>query len=209
MEGLELNELLECISPSIANLQLPDPDLRQFYMDEANRIYRVYGTIDDSLIQLVDMIERCNKEDKDIPVEERRPIKVYIKSWGGNVVPMWTAINAIQMSRTPVWTINRAYAESAGALLLVSGHKRFALKGTQAVFHKGSCCYQGEQSVVESTKKHYDKLDKKIEDFLFSHTKINPKTYNKKASSDIYYDEDACLDNGVVDRVIESFDEII
>jgi ATP-dependent Clp protease protease subunit len=201
-----MDGLLSGIPESVANLQLPDPDLRNFYLDEQDRIYRLDHEVTELDLSLVNMILKCNKEDKDKPVEERKPIKVYITSPGGDVVTLWTVIQAIQHSKTPVWTINMSYAYSAAAEILVAGHKRYSMPGTQTMFHRGSAYYGGEQSTVESMKKHFDGLENKLRDFLLSHTTIDPKVYKKKASSDLYMDEHECLKNGVIDEIITDYD---
>lgn len=201
-----MNDIMIGIPESKANLQLPDPELRDFYLDEQDRIYRLDHELHECDLALVNLILKCNKEDKDKPIEERQPIKVYIASPGGNVVTLWTIIQAIQHSKTPVWTINMSYAYSAAAEILVAGHKRYCLPGTQTMFHRGSVYLGGEQSVVESTKKHYDALDNKLRDFLLEHSKIDPKMYKKKASSDLYMDEDDCLKYGVIDEIVTDFD---
>lgn len=185
---------------------LPPPFIRNYYRDEEERIYRLNHDLTEDDLDLVDLILRCNKEDKGKPIEERTPIKVYINTCGGDVVTLWTLIQVIQTSKTPVWTINVSFAYSAGAELLTAGHKRLALKGTQTMFHRGSCFFGGEQSVVESTKKHFDGIEKKLTDFLMSHTKIDAKVYKKKASFDIYMDEDEALKNGVIDEIVTDFD---
>ena len=161
-----MENLAVVIPNNAANLQLPDPMLRDYYRDEEQRIYWVDGEIDSSLLDLVKMIMHCNKEDKDKPVEERMPIKVFIDSPGGDVQALYTTIKAIEISKTPVYTINYCGAYSAAAILLTAGHKRFALPGTSAMFHRGSCYYGGEQSVVESMKKYFDALDKKVDDCI-------------------------------------------
>lgn len=204
----ELNELLVEIPESIANLQLPDPQLRQYYLDQQDRIYWVDDEINDSLLELVKMIIRCNKEDKGLAVNARKPIKIFISSPGGETQAMWSAMQAIQTSKTPCWTINFSYAYSAAAELLVAGHKRFALKGSTTMIHRGSCFIGGEQSVVESTQKYMKAMEQKYQDFLLSHTKIDQKTYKKKASADMYFDEYEALENGIVDVVVEDFEEI-
>lgn len=201
-----MNNVLIGIPESVANLQLPDPDLRDVYLDEQDRVYRLDHELRECDLDLVDMILKCNKEDKGVPIEERRPIKVYISSPGGDVVTLWSIIQVIQYSKTPVWTINVSYAYSAAAEILASGHKRYSLPGTQTMFHRGSAFFGGEQSVVESTKKHFDALEVKLRDFLLSHTKIDPKMYKKKASSDLYMDENDCLKYGVVDEIIFDYD---
>lgn len=204
-----MENLAVVIPNNAANLQLPDPVLRDYYRDEEQRIYWVDGEIDSSLLDLVKMIMHCNKEDKDKPVEERVPIKVFIDSPGGDVQALYTTIKAIEISKTPVYTINYCGAYSAAAILLTAGHKRFALPGTSAMFHRGSCYYGGEQSVVESMKKYFDALDKKVDEFLFSHTSIGRKIYKKKASSDLYMDENECLKNNVIDSIVSNFEEIM
>lgn len=204
-----MENLVVAIPQNAANLQLPDPTLLDYYRDEEQRIFWVDGEIDESLLDLVKMIMRCNKEDKDLPVEQRKPVRVFIDSPGGDVQALFTTIKAIEISRTPVYTINYCGAYSAAAILLTAGHKRFALPGTSAMFHRGSCYYGGEQSVVESTKKYFDTLDKKLDEFLFSHTNIDQKIYKRKASSDLYMDENECLKNNVVDSIVSNFEEIM
>lgn len=201
-----MDALLVGMPEGVANLQLPDPVLRGVYLDEQERIYRLDHDLTENDLDLVDMILKCNKEDKEKPIEERKPIKIYISSRGGDVVTLWTIMQAIQHSKTPVYTINISYAYSAAAEILVAGQKRFSMPGTQTMFHRGSNYFGGEASVVESTRKHFDKLEEKLRDFLLSHTKISPKAYKKNASSDIYYDEHDCLKYGVIDEILTDYD---
>ena len=202
----EFENVLLSIPTSVANLQLPDPDLRNFYQDEQDRIFWVSSEINDSLLDLVKMIIRCNKEDKGKPVEERAPIKVFIDSPGGDVCALWTTIKAIEISKTPVHTINYCTAYSAAADLLASGHRRYAFPGTSIMVHSGSCMFGGTMEQAENMKKHFDKLGKKVTDYFLERTKIDPKTYKKKAPNDWYFDEEEALQTGVIDEIVTDFD---
>lgn len=204
----ELENVLLSIPTSVANLQLPDPSLRDFYQDEQDRVFWVTSEINDSLLDLVKLIIKCNKEDKNKPIEERTPIKVFIDSPGGDVCALWTTMNAIAISKTPVYTINYCTAFSAAADLLASGHKRFALPGTSAMVHSGSCMFGGTMEQAESMKKHFDKLGKKVTDCFLEHTKIDPKTFKKKAPSDWYFDENDMLEHGLIDEIITDLDTL-
>ena len=152
------------------------------------------------------MIIKCNREDKGKPTEERMPIKVFIDSPGGDVCALWTTIKAIEISKTPVHTINYCTAYSAAADLLASGHKRYALPGTSAMVHSGSCVFGGTIEQAENMKKHFDKLGKKITDYFLAHTKVDPKVFKKKAPSDWYMDEDDMLEHGLIDEIIGDLD---
>lgn len=203
-----LGEILLGVNEATANLQLPDPALRNFYRDEEERIFWLNDQVSESAQDLIYMILRCNKEDKGKPVEERRPIKLFIDSPGGDVTFMWTIINLIEQSKTPVWTINYCTAYSAAAEILASGHVRYGLKGTHVMVHSGSCAYVGQADQVESTKKYFDKLSKKTVDHLMSKTKIDPKVFKKKATVDWFMDENEALANGVIDKIVEDLDEL-
>lgn len=206
----ELNNIvLAGIPESIANLQLPDPYLRQKYLDDQDRIYWVDSEIDDSTLDLVKFIMRCNREDKGKPIEERKPIKIMIDSPGGSIDVLWTIINAIKISKTPCYTINYCTAYSAAADLLASGHKRFALPGTTVLLHNGSCAYNGQVDQVASTKKFFDSFSKKVTDYLLSKTKIDAKVYKRRAIVDWFMTEEDALEQGVVDKIVENFDEIM
>ena len=187
---------------------LPPPFIRNYYRDEEERTFWVDDEINDSLLDLVKMIIRYNHEDKDKPVEERRPIKVFIDSPGGDICALWTTIKTIEISKTPVYTINYCTAYSAAADLLASGHKRYALPGTSAMVHSGSCIFGGTMEQAESMKKHFDRLGKKITDYFLAHTKVDQKMFKKKAPSDWYFDEDEMLEHGLIDEIVTDLDTI-
>ena len=207
MEGM-LDNILVGVEEGIANLQLPDPQLRDFYRDEQERVFWVDDQIDEGLLDLVKMIVRCNHEDKGKSVEERVPIKVYIDSPGGDVCALWTTIKAIEISKTPVYTINYGTAYSAAADLLTAGHKRFAFPGTNIMVHSGSCMYAGTVEQADNMKKYFDNLGKKVTDYFLAHTKVEPRIYKKKAPYDWYLDEDEALKYGIIDTVITDIDEL-
>ena len=138
-------ELLVAIPESVANLQLPNPELRNYYRDIEHRILYIDDQIDENLLELSKEIIRWNKEDKDVPIEQRVPIKIMIDSPGGDVSATWSFIKLIEISKTPIWTVNLCCAYSAGADILAAGHKRFAMPGTSVLVHSGSCYYGGTQ----------------------------------------------------------------
>lgn len=205
----EFNDVLIKLPEFDANLKLPDPNLRDFYLDEKERIFWISDNIDDETLSLVRMIIMCNKEDKDIDVEKRKPITVMINSNGGAVDVLFTIIKTIEISKTPVRTVCYCGAYSAAADLLASGHKgmRYCLPGTSIMMHAGSCSYQGTQSQVEAAKKFYDNMGKKITDYVMAHTEIDQKTA-KKMKDDYYMTEEDALSLGIIDKIIEDLDEI-
>ncbi len=207
---MELCDLLVGIPESVANLQLPDPTLRQYYIEEQDRIFWVDTQIDANTLELVRMIMRCNKEDKGKPVEERKPITIFIDSPGGSVEVLLSIIKAIEISKTPVRTVCYCTAYSAAADLLASGHKglRYCMPGTNVMMHAGSCSYQGTASQVDAAKKFYDAMGKKVTDHVYGRTNIDTKT-QKKMKDDYYMTDEDALKFGIIDHIITDFDEIM
>lgn len=204
----ELNNLLVGIPEYTANLDLPDPNLRDHYRDEANRIYYVDSAIDDSTLDLIKFIIRCNAEDAGKPVEDRKRILIMIDSPGGSVEVLSSVIGAIKVSKTPVYTCCYCSAYSAAADLLACGHKRFALPMTSMMFHAGSACYQGSQNDIDKAKKFFDKVGKRITDEVNSRTNFDNKFLKKLKTDDMYMDENEALNYGVIDEILTSFDNI-
>lgn len=196
---------------SPANLQLADPDLLNYYKDIEKRIYYLEGEISDGSMDLVKYIMRCNMEDLEIPTNQRKPIIVVIDSPGGSVDIMRAIIGAINISKTPVATVNICNSYSAAACILASGHKglRMALPKTSVMFHSGYSAFQGTNTQVDNVKKFYDKIDKDTTEDLYSRTKFSSKIKNKMKNEDIYLTETEALENGVIDKIIESFDELL
>ena len=202
----ELENVLISIPESVANLQLPDPDLRDYYLDEQNRVYWLDAQIDDTTLGLTKFIMRCNKEDIGKPVDERKRILIMIDSPGGSVEVLGSIIGTINISKTPVYTCCYCTAYSAAADLLACGHKRFALPMTNIMFHAGSACYQGSQNDIDKAKKFFDKAGKRITDEVTSKTKFDNKFLKKLKTDDMYMDENEALELGVIDEIIADFD---
>ena len=193
----------------IANLQLPDPSLMAFYKDSGDRVYYIEDDIDDTTLEIVRVIRRCNAADKDVPTNDRKPIKLFINSSGGDVQVMWSLINAIKLSKTPVYTIVYCIAMSAAAHILAAGHKRYAMPGSTILVHSGSCQFGGDLEKVESAKKYYDALSRSANDLLLAQTKIPAKDLKKKGAVDWYMTSEDALKYGIVDAVVDDIDILI
>ena len=206
--GEMLDNVLVGVADYIANMQLPDPTLRNFYRDEDDRVFWLNDAVESCAQDLIYMILRCNKEDKGKPAEERQPIKIFIDSPGGDVTFMWSIINLINISKTPVYTINYCTSYSAAAEILAAGHKRFAFPGSHVMVHNGNASFCGQVDQVESMKKYFDNVIKKSTDHLLAKTKIDPKKLKKRGVTDWFMDENEALANGIIDQIITDIEEI-
>lgn len=206
MNNVTLDSMLVTIPESIENMQLPNPDLLTYYKDEQDRILWVEGEIGDGLFELSKLILRYNKEDKDLPVEQRKPIKIFINSNGGDLDSTLAFIGLVEISKTPIWTINACWAYSAAGLILMAGHKRFALPNTECLIHSGSGQLGGTFDQTTEQMKNYKILVDKMRDFILAKTKIDQKLFKKNSAKDWYIYTDEMLDYGIVDKIVDNLD---
>ena len=166
----------------------------------------VEGEIDDGIFELSKLILRYNKEDKDIPVEQRKPIKIFINSPGGDLDSTLSFIGLMEISKTPIWTIDACWAFSAAGLILMAGHKRFALPNTEALIHSGSGQLGGTFDQTTEQMKNYKILVDKMREFILSKTKIDNKLFKKMSAKDWYIYTDEMLELGIVDSIVDNLD---
>ena len=204
--GNAIDSMLVAIPESIENMQLPNPELLTYYKDKKDRVLWIEGEINDALFELSKLILGYNKEDKNIPVEGRKPIKIFINSPGGDLDSTLAFIGLMNISKTPIWTINACWAYSAAGLILMAGHKRYALPNTECLIHSGSGQLGGSYEQTAEQMKNYKYLVDKMRDFILSRTKIDQKLFKKQSSKDWYIYTDEMLSLGIVDEVVNDLD---
>lgn len=204
-----MNEIALMIPEKIENLQLPAPELVTYWQNDNDRVFWIEGEILDTLFEYSKQIIRFNKEDKGIPVENREPIKFFIDSPGGDLETTLAFIGLVSISKTPIWMINAGTAYSAAGIILMSGHKRFALPNSQALIHTGSGQLGGTYSQTKEQMKNYDKMIDKMKNFIISHTSIDQELFDKNEDKDWYIYTDEQLSLGIVDKIVEDLDEIL
>jgi len=202
-------EMEIAIPKSVENLNLPAPELVQFYEDLDNRTIWIQGEIDGSLLDLHSKIMKWNAEDKDVAIENRIPIKLFIFSPGGDLAVTMNTVSMIRLSKTPVYTYNMGECFSGAFVLLIAGHKRFALPYSRAMCHFGSGVLGGTYGQTDNAMKDYKAQVEVMKQFILYRTTIPPKVLNKKMTDDWYLNLDEQLSNGVVDEVVEDMSVLI
>ena len=205
-----MDELFEISIPNSANLQLADPSLLNFYNDLEERIYWLTGSIDNLTLDLVQYIIKWNREDKGIPIEERKPIRLIIFSDGGLIDVEESIVSFIRLSKTPVYGIAVGMVASAASLIYISCHKRYALPNAYLVIHKGSCgSPRTNYNELMAAMDDYKKQVEKMIDFYIKNTQIPEEVIRSKIESDWYVRGDELIDYGLVDEWIEDLEILL
>ena len=200
MEMQDLNEIL--MPKYVENLYLPSPELVSYYSDLDNRIYWINEEIEPNLLELSKLILKWNREDKNIPIDERKPIRLMFFSPGGDLDVAFTTIDFITASETPVIGINVGQCCSAAAMIFLSCHKRYMMKHSYFLLHRGSGSFVGNfDQIVSQVNDYQDAIDDMIAN-IKERTNYSDEEVEEKVATDWIIRYKEALEKGLVDGVV-------
>ena len=210
------NELLDILIPDLpeeGNLQMPTPGVLSYYKDRKDRIIWINKDIDDSLFDEIKLILQFNREDEEnnIPVEKRKPIRLMIHSYGGNLDSAFAMIDCMALSKTPIHTYNLNACMSAGCLIFLNGHKghRYCMPLSTALIHEGSGGSRGTYEQVQAQNENYKKVMDMMKSNILEHTMIDVKTLNKWKNKEIYLYAEDQIKYGFADYIVTDMSQVL
>lgn len=133
------------------------------------------------------------------------PIQIYIDSYGGSVYQCFGLLSVMERSQTPIHTIVTGCAMSAGFMILISGHKRFAHKLSTPLYHQVSSGAIGTVKEMEEKLEESKRLQKQLEDIVKEKTDITKKRLREifDTKKDWYMTSEEALELKVVDEILK------
>ena len=134
-------------------------------------------------------------------------ITIYINTNGGSVYDGLVLCDIIEQLKTETEVIVLGYAYSMGSIILMSGKNnpnviRKCYPFSTALIHGGSAYISGSSSQVKDYFKFNEKFEKRIADFIVSHTNLTEDDYAAIERYEAYMDSDEMLEKGLVDEII-------
>jgi ATP-dependent Clp protease protease subunit len=163
--------------------------------------------IDSSLYETVVMaIKKMNLEDEkaNIPMSERKPINLFVNSYGGSVYDGFAIINAILSSKTPVHTHCDGYVMSMGLAIFIAGHFRFCGKYSNFMYHEVSTMSFGKNTEIEEVTKENKRLQKMYDSLVTERTglKQNQLDRVKRGKKDWFFGSSEAVEYGIVHELV-------
>ena len=202
-------DFIDALFGSDANLQLADPSLVQYYHDLANRSIWIDSEINASTLDIVSKIIRWNREDKGKPVDERKPIKLFFLSPGGDLEIEEAVVSTIRLSQTPVWGIAMGMVASAASLIYLSCHKRFALPNAYLIIHQGSAQMGGNYDQMVAAMKDYEEQIERMTKFYIENTDYTEEEIRANIKTDWYVRGEELLERKLITNWVSTIDELL
>ncbi len=155
-----------------------------------------------AVCEIVKHIMQYNKDDKDIPVESRMPILLYVTSNGGEIDSGFELIDVIMSSKTPVYTINLGFQYSMGFLIGLAGHKRYATKNAKFLMHDGSNFIYNSGAKAQDQMEFQKRIEERIRHYVIDRSNITEKEYDSKLRVEWYMFAEEAKEKGFCDFII-------
>ena len=192
-------------------LRLKDAQDRRLYLYGSIGVvdYDVFG--EDSITAwLIEQIMMFNRIDKDTPPHERDPIRLYINSPGGDLVEGTALISVIELSKTPVYTINVGQWCSMAFLIGIAGKKRFSLPNATFLMHDGTSGAFGSTSKVQDQMEFERRFEKEVvKAHVLKHSSMKSVDYDALARVELYMLPEDALERGFIDEIVDDIDKIL
>ena len=201
-------------------LRVKDEERRKLFLyDHTSPISsRLYGNVAVSPVsKLIESILLFNQTDRNIPAENRTPIMLYISSFGGDMAESFALISAIELSKTPIYTVNVGKWSAESFWIGIAGHKRFALPNTVFLMHDGAKITEKSSNMSARFAERFE--DDVIKKHILKHSTMSPSDYDAaiwpvplkqtlKASHFYMLPNDA-LKYGFIDEIVTDIDDIL
>ena len=158
---------------------------------------------------IVTKLETRYKMDLEIYFNDgsNKKITIYINTNGGSVHDGLVLCDIIERLKCPTDVIVLGYAYSMGSIILMAGKNnpnvtRYCYPFSVALIHGGSAYVSGTSSQVKDYFKFNEKYEKRISDFIVSHTNLSEDDYVAIERYEAYMDSSEMLEKGLVDSIL-------
>jgi ATP-dependent Clp protease, protease subunit len=142
--------------------------------------------------------------------DPRTDISLYINSPGGSVTAGLAIYDTMRLIPNDVSTLAMGFAASMGQFLLTVGTagKRFALPNARIMMHQPSAGIGGSTADIAIQAENLEFTKKAIERITAEHTGQSEEAVARDGDRDRWFTAGQARDYGMVDRVVESLDDI-
>ena len=200
---MDESEIVIGITEDLFNVKLPNSYLLKYYEDLGHRTFWISDEINDDLMyELSHYIIKWNREDKDTPEMNRKPIYLLINCQGGDLDAYASICSMIELSKTPVIGVAMGLVASAASLIYLACHVRLALKSSYFILHKGSAALSGDFDNIMNSIDDYKREVEKMANHILEHSNYTREEVESHIGRDWYIRAPEALEKGLVDQII-------
>lgn len=196
-----MGELIMTSLPAIDSQQTLFDELQREYIYDRMLVFN--ADVDENMIEDIIMwIIKWNKDDKDLPVDKRKKIKLFMTSPGGSPFTANIVADVILQSKTPVIGIGFDVVASAAYTVYLACHERYAFKNSVFLQHEGDISLENSRSKFKQTANFFDSLEQRSKEFILDRTTMSEEYYDKSYEQELWMTSKEAMDLGIVHKII-------
>lgn len=140
----------------------------------------------------------------------RKPIWLYINSYGGSIYDGLAVIDTMRSLRSPVFTVVRGKAMSMGAAIAALGDRRFATPHSRIMFHEAAGGTKGKINSMEEEVAECRFLNDELMTLISERIGMKTKDFSKLIyKKDVYISAEEALKINAIDEIIQPSEKTI
>ena len=199
------------IPQPLENMNLPNPELLTYYSDLEKRVIWLEEEVTECTLEFVRKIIEWNREDEmnGLEPKDRKPIKIFFFSPGGDLDVNYALIDTIRLSKTPVYGINIGRCCSAAAYIYLSCHHRYMMNHSYFVFHQGSSQLSGSYNEVVAIMNDYQGQVAELSNLMKERTLYTEEEIMDNIVTEWYVRKEEALEKGVCHEIINDISVLL
>ena len=173
---------------------------------EENHVYFYTHVSEKESLELVRIIRRLDIEmgylSERIGLRTRPPIHLHIQSPGGDIFSGLNICDAIDASKTDVYTYVEGSAASAATIISSRGKKRFITKRSFMLIHQPQIIWAGKHDEFIDEIENQKNIFKAVKEIYLEKTKIDEEQLEELLKHELWLPAEKCLELGLVDKII-------
>jgi ATP-dependent Clp endopeptidase proteolytic subunit ClpP len=137
-------------------------------------------------------------------VNKTKPIYFLIDSHGGEIVEGMRIVDAMNVSKRPVYTVVAGTADSMGAMIHAHGVKRYMLPNSEIMYHLASQVFSGDIVRTRSRLERTEYIVAKENIYISSRSNITVAELEQMQMKEWWIGADEALKRNIIDDTIAS-----
>lgn len=176
-------------------------ELQKEFLDD--RVIIFNDSVDDDIVEnIIAYIIKWNSEDKHIPIENRKKIRIFITSPGGSTFSGNILTDVILQSKTPIMGIALDLVASAAYCSFLACHERIGFYNSIFLQHEGEIAIENSRSKAKQTSDFMDTVELKAKEFILSRTNFTSEQYDDIYDVEYWMDATKAKELGVIHKII-------
>lgn len=134
------------------------------------------ASVKDIITKIMEINEDDDLKETDYKDWERKPIKLFINSFGGSVYDGLALVDTIEQSKTPIHTISIGSSMSMGFWIYLAGHKRYVGENATLMFHDISTVVWDKTEGIKQEVKEMERLQAMLSQHIISTSLVKQET---------------------------------